>query len=163
MGQKTTKKTTTKSASRQKKIIKWLIIAVAAAVAVFGVYEVGRHGGYWGEPDTLRMIKKEKLASKNLLGMELLSSEQDGEGHLVVKTVTPSVTREFKAANGNVDETIESIVTYAEQDGWAYDPSTYATQDDRWIWRKLKNDTRLVLYIEKRENSIIVRISGHEN
>ena len=164
MSDKTTRKTPSKLNLKSKRAITWAIIVIASVALLFGVYEVGRYNNKWGEPDTLRMIKKEKMASDDLLGLELISYRQDGEGSLIGKTVTPSVTREFRVNNDEIDTTVQKIVETAEADGWVYDPSVYTSATDRRIWRKTSGDgdVRLVLYIEEREDSIEVDISGYD-
>ena len=164
MSDKTTRKTPSKLNLKSKRAIIWAVIVIASMALLFGVYEVGRYDNKWGEPDTLRMIKKEKMASDDLLGLELISYRQDGEGSLIGKTVTPSVTREFRVNNDEIDTTVQKIVETAEADGWVYDPSIYTGATDRRIWRKTigDGDVRLVLYIEERENNVEVRISGYD-
>lgn len=163
MTDKTERSNSLKQALKRRKITKWLVISISTMIVIFGAYELGRHNHLWGESDMLRMIKSERLASENLLGLTLISSKQSGEGGLVQKTVTPSVTREFKVDPKDIDKTVKEIIAYAESDGWVYDPSVYTGQTNKRIWRKtLKSGTRLVLYIED-NNNIIVRVSGHDS
>ena len=72
--------TPNKEPERRRQIIKRVIIAGIVLVAVFGVYELGRQYHYWGEPDTLRALKTEPITNKKLLGLELVRSEQKGQG-----------------------------------------------------------------------------------
>ena len=136
MSDKTTRKTPSKLNLKSKRAITWAIIVIASVALLFGVYEVGRYNNKWGEPDTLRMIKKEKMASDDLLGLELISYRQDGEGSLIGKTVTPSVTREFRVSNDEIDTTVQEIIRLAEADGWKQDSTL--SNDNEWWGRKPK-------------------------
>lgn len=163
MSDKTERSNSLKQAPKRRRITKWLIISISMIVVLFGAYELGRHNHLWGEPDTLRVIKAEKLASESLLGLTLISSKQSGEGGLVQKTVTPSVTREFKVDPTDIDKTVKEIIAYAESDGWVHDPSVYAGLANKHIWRKtLKSGTRLVLYIESNKSTIIIEVNGYD-
>lgn len=140
-----------------KKVAIWLV----AIIVLLGVYELGRQGGLWGAPDALRLIRSEKIARKDLLGLKLISSEERGVNSLIRKTVTPSIENTFKPIDGDVDKTIEKIVQYAKADGWVYDDSYVA---DIWIGRKHpRKNIELVLSVEKYKGNIILSIGGYEN
>lgn len=108
----------TKSFKPSRRFIKRIGIALAIIVAVFGVWELGRLGGLWGASDVLRRIKVEKIASKNLLDLELVDSEVRGHNDSLSKKVMPSIQNRFRAADGDVDKTVSQIIEFAEADGW---------------------------------------------
>ena len=138
--------TPNKEPERRRQIIKRVIIAGIVLVAVFGVYELGRQYHYWGEPDELRIMKSENIAKTDLLNLRLIESMQHGEGDLVKKTVSPSVTRTFQATNNDVERTKEKIIQYAESDGWRHDPTLEV--NDEWWGRKTVGRFELTLTIE---------------
>ncbi len=156
MSDKTTRKTPSKLNLKSKRAITWAIIVIASVALLFGVYEVGRYNNKWGEPDTLRMIKKEKMASDDLLGLELISYRQDGEGSLIGKTVTPSVTREFRVSNDEIDTTVQEIIRLAEADGWKQDSTL--SNDNEWWGRKTKDSSSLATIVRVRNNHIEVTV-----
>ena len=163
MSDKTTRKTPSKPNLKSKRAITWAVIVIASVALLFGVYEVGRYNNKWGEPDTLRAIKTEKLASKDLLELKLISSSQQGEGSFVSKILTSSVTREFEPGGDGIDATVSKIVEFAEADGWVYDPSVYPSRPERRVWRKLKDrDIRMVLYVEQGPTNIIIEVSAYD-
>lgn len=144
---------------RRRQIIKRVIITSIVLVAVFGVYELGRQYHYWGEPDELRAIKAESVASEKLLGLELLDSRQSGQGDLVSKTVSPSVTRTFRVDEYGLESTKERIIKYAEEEGWRHDPS----YPDKNAWKAKMNtkDFNLTMIIRQAlryENAIEVTV-----
>lgn len=148
-------KKTKKKLSNRSIIVRVLLVALLA----FGVYELGRYANLWGEPNELRVIKSESLASTDLLGLKLVEAEQMGEGSLVGKTVSPNVTRTFEAEKGNIEATKRRIIKYAESEGWVHDP-TYQGENS---WRAHKKSGRFELTIIVKnslryENAVEVKI-----
>jgi hypothetical protein len=137
--------TSNKQPERQRQIIKRVILASIIFVAVFGVYELGRQYHYWGEPNELRVIKSENITKTDLLNLTLIESMQHGEGDLVKKTVSPSVTRTFQATNNDIERTKEKIIQYAENDGWKHDPTLEV--NDEWWGRKTVGRFELTLIV----------------
>lgn len=90
------------SSTNHKKITRRVVIALFALLAIFGVYEIGRHNHLWGEPDELRVIKAEKMANSDLLGLEVINTIENGAGSMVSKTVSPSVSRTFRVKEGEI-------------------------------------------------------------
>lgn len=156
MSDKTEQSNSLKQTPKRRKITKWLAISISTMIIIFGAYELGRHNHLWGESDMLRMIKSERLASENLLGLTLISSKQSGEGGLVQKTVTPSVTREFKVDPKDIDKTVKEIIAYAESDGWVYDPSL--SEANEWWGRKKIGDHDLAIAVRYYKNNVEVTI-----
>lgn len=143
-----------------KQIVKKVAIMIAVVVALLGVYELGRQGGRWGAPDALRLIRSEKIVSKTLLGMKLVSSEETGVNDFTRKTVSPSIENKFEPINDDVDETINEIIEYAKADGWVHDES-YTTF---WIGRKHpRKDIELVVFIKEYERNIILSVGGRDD
>jgi len=137
--------TSNKQPERRRQIIKRVILASIIFVAVFGVYELGRQYHYWGEPNELRVIKSENITKTDLLNLTLIESMQHGEGDLVKKTVSPSVTRTFQATNNDIERTKEKIIQYAENDGWKHDPTLEV--NDEWWGRKTVGRFELTLIV----------------
>lgn len=127
-----------------------LLIGLAIMIGLIG-WEAGRYLNLWGEPNELLVIKAEKVAKPDLMGLELVSSEQRGEGSLVGKTVSPSVQRIFKPENGDVDATIQKIIKLAEEDGWVYDEET--SLNERWVARKKKYIFNLTFSVSPRASN----------
>lgn len=149
--------TPNKEPERRRQIIKRVIIAGIVLVAVFGVYELGRQYHYWGEPDELRIMKSENITKTDLLNLRLIESMQHGEGDLVKKTVSPSVTRTFQATNNDVERTKEKIIQYAESDGWRHDPTLEV--NDEWWGRKTVRGFHLTLIIRRHlSNTSLVEV-----
>lgn len=130
---------------------KSLLLVGLAILVSFAGWETGRYLNLWGEPNELLAIKAEKVAKPDLLGLELASSKERGQGSLVGKTVSPSVQRVFKPKDGDVDATIKQIVKLAEEDGWAYDKET--SLGERWVARKKKYGFNLTLSISPRASN----------
>ena len=130
---KSAKKSLRKPASQGKAITSAIILLVAVA-AVFGAYETGRHNHLWGDPDELRVIKAEKLAGPDLLGLELIDTVEMGAGSLVSKTVSPSVSRTFRTPDGEVENTKKKVIELAEKDGWNTDEGI--SDSKHWWARK---------------------------
>ena len=125
----------TKSFKPSRRFIKRIGIALAIIVAVFGVWELGRLGGLWGDPNMLLRVKAEKISNKDLLGMELVDRKVSGYNDPLSKKVTPSIENRFKPVDGDVEKTIAKIIEFAENDGW----KTYSSDDtgiSRWSGRK---------------------------
>lgn len=123
----------------------FLLVGLAILVGFVG-WETGRYLNLWGEPNELLVIKAEKVAKPNLLGLELASSKERGQGSLVGKTVSPSVQRVFKPKDGDMDATIKQIVKLAEEDGWVYDKRISAQNE--WAGKKKSRRFDLVLSIK---------------
>lgn len=155
--------TSNKQPERQRQIIKRVILASIILVAVFGVYELGRQYHYWGEPNNLRALKAEPIANKKLLGLELVRSEQKGQGEIaMIETPAPSVTHEFKAQTDGVEATKQRIVNYAEGDGWAYDPTIYPQDENKWLWRKQgKESPRMTLVVTTTKSTVIIEVTAY--
>lgn len=107
----------TKSFKPSRRFIKRIGIALAIIVAVFGVWELGRLGGLWGDPNMLLRVKAEKISNKDLLGMELVDRKVSGYNDPLSKKVTPSIENRFKPVDGDVEKTIAKIIEFAENDG----------------------------------------------
>ena len=146
----------TKSFKPSRRFIKRIGIALAIIMAVFGVWELGRLGGLWGASDVLRRIKVEKIASKNLLDLELVDSEVRGHNDSLSKKVMPSIQNRFRAADGDVDKTVSQIIEFAEADGWTRDDSLYAGIG--WIGRKNIYNNELTVIVKVRSEIVIVEI-----
>ena len=108
---------TRKKLPLRKYITKAMIVIVIVSAA-FIAYEAGRHANYWGEPNELRAIKAEKLASKDLLGLELVEALEYGKNSLFRKTTSPQIERTFYSLGLSTAELQSKIVSYAEKDGW---------------------------------------------
>lgn len=157
MSDKTERSNSLKQAPKRRRITKWLIISISIIAVLFGAYELGRHNHLWGESDTLRAIKSEKLASEKLLGLTLINSkQQSGEVGLVQKTVPPSVTREFKVDPKDIDKTVKDIIVYAESDGWVHDPSLSGVNE--WWGRKKVGEHDLAIAVRYYKNNVEVTI-----
>ena len=52
----------------RRPIIKKLSTILVIIVVGLGVFELGRLSGLWGDPNTLRAVKSEKISSKKLAG-----------------------------------------------------------------------------------------------
>ena len=130
---KSTKKPLRKSTG-QRQVVTGVIIPLVAILAVFGAYETGRHNHLWGDPDELRVIKAEKLAGPDLLGLELIDTVEMGAGSLVSKTVSPSVSRTFRTPDGEVENTKKKVIELAEKDGW----NKVKASDNTDSWRASK-------------------------
>ena len=124
-----------------------IVRVLLVALLTFGVYELGRYANLWDEPNELRAIKSESLASTELLGLKLVKAEQMGEGSVVGKSVSPNITRIFKAKKDDAEATKRQIIKYAESEGWAYDPSI--SNDDSWWGRKTVGRFDLGISIKK--------------
>ncbi|QQS17398.1 hypothetical protein IPL44_03830 [Candidatus Saccharibacteria bacterium] len=160
---KSSKKSVNKLARRfkpSKQAVKQAVIWAVVIAVIFGVLELGRRAGYWGEPDALRAIKAEKIASKDLLGLELISQDETGKKSLfMIEGTSPSVERTFKPKDGDVEVTLYEIIKYAESEGWKHDNSlSYA-----WVARKYFREIELVMSVEDSEDHIIVRVSAYES
>lgn len=155
--------TPNKEPERRRQIIKRVIIAGIVLVAVFGVYELGRQYHYWGEPDTLRALKTEPITNKKLLGLELVRSEQKGQGEIaMIETPAPSVTHEFRAQTDGVEATKQRIINYAESDGWVYDPTVYSQDENNWLWRKQgKESPRMTLVVTTTKSTIVIEVTAY--
>lgn len=168
MGNSASKKQSSKKSTKttknwfkpKRQTVKNALIFSIIIIAILGIGELGRKAGYWGEPDALRLIKAEKIASKDLLGLELVESEQFGDGILLQRKVNPSIRNAFNPRNGDVDKTISEIVQYAESDGWTQDKFF---QND-WVGNKYPRDNiELVMSLDTYQGNIIVRISAYEH
>ena len=130
----------------QQRMVKWGAVLLVAVVALFGIYELGRQANKWGEPDELRIIKAEKMVKDDLLGLELVKTRVDGEGDLISKTVSPSISRSFRVDDGQAESVRMQLIRLAEEDGWVHDSSIIS---DAWWGRKTVKDLELVITIEK--------------
>ena len=135
-----------KISKRQQRMVKWGAVVLVAIVALFGIYELGRQANKWGEPDELRIIKAEKMVKDDLLGLELVKTRVDGEGDLISKTVSPSISRSFRVEDGQAESVRMQLIRLAEEDGWVHDSSIIS---DAWLGRKTVKDFELVIAIEK--------------
>ena len=144
---KSTKKPLRKSTG-QRQVVTGVIIPLVAILAVFGAYETGRHNHLWGDPDELRVIKAEKLAGPDLLGLELIDTVEMGAGSLVSKTVSPSVSRTFRTPDGEVENTKKKVIELAEKDGW----NKVKASDNTDSWRASKKVGGFTLSIVVRKS-----------
>lgn len=148
-----------RKSTNHKKITRRIIISLAVILTVLGGYEIGRHNHLWGEPDELRVIKSEKMASSDLLGLEVINTIENGAGSMVSKTVSPSVSRTFRVKEGEIDATKQKIIELAEEDGWKHD--TKLNHTDTWRGKKRVGKFDLFIAIRKSysfENAIEVEI-----
>ena len=144
---KSTKKPLRKSTG-QRQVVTGVIIPLVAILAIFGTYEAGRHNHLWGDPDELRVIKAEKLAGPDLLGLELIDTVEMGAGSLVSKTVSPSVSRTFRTPDGEVENTKKKVIELAEKDGW----NKVKASDNTDSWRASKKVGGFTLSIVVRKS-----------
>ena len=150
----------TKSFKPSRRFIKRIGIALAIIVAVFGVWELGRLGGLWGDPNMLLRVKAEKISNKDLLGMELVDRKVSGYNDPLSKKVTPSIENRFKPVDGDVEKTIAKIIEFAENDGWIQDESIVSG----WVGRKYpKVNLRLSVLIYESNGAIVVSVGGSED
>ena len=143
---KSTKKPLRKSTG-QRQVVTGVIIPLVAILAIFGTYEAGRHNHLWGDPDELRVIKAEKLAGPDLLGLELIDTVEMGAGSLVSKTVSPSVSRTFRTPDGEVENTKKKVIELAEKDGW--DKVKASDNTDSWRASKKVDGFTLSIVVRK--------------
>ena len=143
---KSTKKPLRKSTG-QRQVVTGVIIPLVAILAIFGAYETGRHNHLWGDPDELRVIKAEKLAGPDLLGLELIDTVEMGAGSLVSKTVSPSVSRTFRTPDGEVENTKKKVIELAEKDGWKKAKAPDST--DSWRASKKVGGFTLSIVVRK--------------
>ncbi len=143
------------------KIIKRTLLFAVVIAIIFGGLELGRRAGYWGEPDALRTIRAEKIASKTLLGLELIGQDETGKKSLfMIESTFPSIERTFKPKGGNTEVTLREVIEYAENDGWKYDESI--SSKETWRARKYQNSIEMIVRIGGFEGNIVVGISSYE-
>ncbi len=153
-------KTTKNWFKPKRQTVKNALIFSIIIIAILGIGELGRKAGYWGEPDALRLIKTEKIASKDLLGLELVESEQFGDGILLQRKVPPLIQNWFRIEDDEMEKITNEIAKYAESDGWVQNTSYH----NNWVGRKrLKNDLELTLFINKYEDEgkIMIYVGVH--
>lgn len=135
-----------KISKRQQRMVKWGAVLLVAVVALFGIYELGRQANKWGEPDELRIIKAEKMVKDDLLGLELVKTRVDGEGDLISKTVSPSISRSFRVEDGQAESVRMQLIRLAEEDGWVHDPRLELNNE--WWGRKTVKGFELTIIID---------------
>lgn len=146
--------TTTDKSSEQRQGFKptrrQIITGLVVVVSLFAVYEIGRYAHLWGEPNELRAIKSEKLASEELLGLTLVESRQRGEGDLASKTVSPGIERTFKLTGESVKDLQARIIEYAKNEGW--EEATGYVPEGSWEGRKSVKGFGLFISIKSSPN-----------
>lgn len=146
-----------KISKRQQRMVKWGAVVLVAIVALFGIYELGRQANKWGEPDELRIIKAEKMVKDDLLGLELVKTRVDGEGDLISKTVSPSISRSFRVEDGQAESVRMQLIRLAEEDGWVHDSSIIS---DAWLGRKTVKSSDLTITIRSSfDNKNLMEVS----
>lgn len=124
---------------------------------LLGIFEGGRQLQWWGEPDELRAIKREKVVDGRLLGLELIERRENGKNSLLTKTGSPSTMLVFKTSDPLA--TRNKIVQFAENDGWKHidDPMSYG----EWRARKSIHDMMLTLTIRTESSKISVGVTSY--
>ena len=105
---------------------------------LLGIFEGGRQLQWWGEPDELRAIKREKVVDGLLLGLELIERDERGKYGIMKADSSASVKLVFRSDDPTRDR--DRIIQFAKSDGWAQDNGL--TGDDDWWGRKTSNDGR---------------------
>ena len=120
---------------------------------LLGIFEGGRQLQWWGEPDELRAIKREKVVDGRLLGLELIERDERGKYGIMKTDSSASVKLVFRSDDPARDR--DRIIQFAKSDGWIYAgrPNTY----DAWWAEKNINNIKLLLTIETEASSVIVR------
>lgn len=143
-----------------KKAAVTIVIAVAIIGVVIGGYFVGQHYKLWGEPASLRIMKKEPMASKELLGLELVEALETGKYSFPSKLVIPSIERMF-ATDAEAKEMKQRAIDAAVADGWEHDADYF--DKSVWLARKQLEGYELVLTIQSIGSDLKVILSAYEN
>ena len=142
------KKIPPKSAVIKKRLIFVAIGLVILSLAAFGIYETGRHSGWWGDSDSVKILRSEPIATKEFADIETLLYETTPPQEDNYKA-PPYVRRWLASEILNQEEVFRRVIEFAKKDGWA----RYSDQDanDHWSGYKTinKEERRMTIGIKK--------------
>lgn len=143
------KRPSSKSAVIKKRLIFVGIGLILAPFLVFWGYETGRHDGWWGDSDSVKMLKREPIASVDFPSIDNLYYETTPPQEENFKTPPPYVRRWLGSDTLSQEETFREIIAFAEEDGWV----GYSNDDtyNHWSGYKIvnKDGRRMILGIKK--------------
>lgn len=136
-----------KSAAIKKRLIFVAVLAIMALFA-FKFYEFGRLNRWWGDSDEVRILRKESIAAKDLLGMKLIYFEETKPEHQTFKSEPPYLRRWFSVPdNEDIIDAKHNVINFALQEGWM--ERDFNHKINEWYGSKYsKNGQLLYLYIK---------------
>ena len=142
------KKIPPKSAVIKKRLFFVMIgLVLIIPLASFGIYETGRHSGWWGDSDSVRALRREPMAAKDLLGMELVHSQETPRAEDNYKSY-PYMRRWFEVPEGeDMEVAMEKVVDAAVKDGW--EKQKFEFKDSEWYGKKTSQEEQnMNIYIK---------------
>ncbi len=150
---KNTNPSPSKSAIIKKRLIFIGIGLILAPFLVFWGYETGRHDGWWGDSDSVKMLKHEPIASVDFPSIDNLYYETTPPQEENFKTPPPYVHRWLGSDTLSQEEIFRSIIAFAEEDGWLKQEESFLNQY-YWLGYKIDNkDRKMKLKITKIERN----------
>ncbi|MBS7346693.1 MAG: hypothetical protein KIG14_03205, partial [Candidatus Sacchiramonaceae bacterium] len=135
------KRPSSKSAVIKKRLIFVGIGLILAPFLVFWGYETGRHDGWWGDSDSVKMLKREPIASVDFPSIDNLYYETTPPQEENFKTPPPYVRRWLGSDTLSQEETFREIIAFAEEDGWVKQEESFLNQY-YWLGYKIDNKGR---------------------
>ena len=135
MSKKTNPLTKFKINITKKQIKRIIIVLVCFLMAATLIYEFGRIDmGIWGESNSMKQLRADPLAKKDLLGMVLIQSDEE-PNQSFMDLQTPHVDHWFLPKNKSLEEARAEVIKYAEENGWTESPTS---DDSDGIWWGIK-------------------------
>ena len=154
MSKKTNSQTKFKLNLTKKQIKRILIVLVCFLMAATLIYEFGRIDmGIWGESNSMKQLRADPLAKKDLLGMVLIQSDEE-PNQSFMDLQTPHVDHWFLPKNKSLEEARAEVIKYAEENGWTR-KETNTDNDRYWSGTKfggVSYDINLSVTIEDPDN-----------
>lgn len=140
-----------------KKKLMLVLAFIAALLALFGGYYAGQEANLWGEPDELKLMRQESVASPSLLDLNLSDRTEWGHGSLTKKATSPQIRNTFDISSKNAEKTQNEIVRYARKDGWK--ERSITDNKTEWIGRKQVERFVFSLRVFTYENKAVIWVS----
>lgn len=150
------------SRRRRRLVVVVAVLAVGVVVAgFFGVRELGREWGFWGQSDSLQVLLDDPLASKNLLNLQLVHSRLPDRGPLT-KSQRPKVEHWFSPGQRKPQAVKTDVADFGQAHGWHYPPDI----SDRASWIAYRSDqdgntlVAMVQVVEKHDGVPDIDLTG---
>ena len=154
MSKKTNPLTKFKINITKKQIKRIIIVLVCFLMAATLIYEFGRSDMHiWGESNSMKQLRADPLAKKDLLGMVLIQSDEE-PNQSFMDLQAPHVDHWFLPKNKSLEEAQAEVIKYAEENGWTR-KETNTDNDRYWSGTKfggVSYDINLSVTIEDPDN-----------
>jgi hypothetical protein len=125
----------------------WVLTLLLGVILPGGVLSYGWWGYYYG----LGPAKADPMASKELLGLELIDEQEKERWDAVISLegpTGPSLTHQFALNGRDPDQVLNELGQYAQKVGWEHEP--VSEHPNQWVGhrKKILYEMRLDIWCE---------------